>query len=279
MGELGWQRTFCAPLGRGRLGGTRAAAVMGAGMCTAEDAAPAHRGRADLAAACPRPAGWPRPDPIGHPRRPRDPPERRDAAAPGPPRGRAGEGPLAGMDWPSLLPDPLSTATSPGALGRARPGEADTKGPRVTHLVPRVRGPGGGGRRSCSAASEAPSAEVRGLRPAVRAAPRGAALYSRPPSSRGARPAGGDWAAAPRGTKTRGARARPPPRPARSAPCRPREARGDPRLPQDRPDPRPPGGTQRPRFGGGQKTGTPMPTFRGHKDPQAGRGMGEPKHS
>ncbi|CAI9174748.1 unnamed protein product [Rangifer tarandus platyrhynchus] len=135
---------------------------MGAGMCTAEDAAPAHRGRADLAAACPRPAGWPRPDPMGHPRRPRDPPERRDAAAPGPPRGRAGEGPLAGMDWPSLLPDPLSTATSPGALGRARPGEADTKGPRVTHLVPRVRGPGGGGRRSCSAASEAPSAEVRG---------------------------------------------------------------------------------------------------------------------
>lgn len=228
MGGGGRQTTFCAPLGRGRLGGTRAAAVPGAGMCTPEDAAPAHRGRADLPASCPRPAGSPRPDPIGRPRRPGDPPELRDAAAPGPPKGRAGKAPLAGMDWPSPPPDPLGTATSPGALGRARPGEADTKGPRVTHLIPRVRGPRGGGRRSCSAAGGAPSTEVRGPRLAVRAAPRGAALYSRPPSSRGARPAGGDWAAAPRGTKTRGARARPPPRPARSAPCRPREARGDP---------------------------------------------------
>lgn len=101
---------------------------------------------------------------------------------------------------------------SPSTASRSR--DADTKGTRVTHLVPRDQG--SGGRRSCSAAGRAPSSARRPVSgPGLGAGcppprtPLGAALYSLPALQPGRTAGGGKRAAAPSGTKTRGAEARP----------------------------------------------------------------------
>lgn len=150
------------------------------------------------------------------------------------------------MDWPSPPPDPLGTATSPGALGRARPQRGRHQRLRVTHLIPRVRGPGVGA--AAPARPRAARAPRSGGPSPLSAPPRGAALIpARPPA--GARPAG-ETGGAPRGNKTWGARARPPPRPARSAPAARARPAGT-QAPPGPPDPRLPGGTPRPRLGDG----------------------------
>lgn len=251
----------------------------GAGMCPAEDAAPAHSGRAEPSRRphpAPRPGGSPSPDPVhrGRPSRgpqPRaapgpagargrgaaDPADRgggrgpEGAAALEPPRGRARVAPWARTGpRPCPIPAPEAGSARPPLSGpSAAPGsrEADTKGTRVTHLVPRGRGPGAAAPARPRAGLRAPCLGPRsgaGCPRCASAAPPGVALYSRPPSSRGARPAGGEWAAAPSGTKTRGAQARPErPRPAHSAPCRPPAApRPGPCRPAGKPGARGPPG-------------------------------------
>ena len=299
----------------------------GAGVCPPEDAAPAHSGRAEPSRRPPRPA--PRRLALARPRPPRRsvprPPTQgrhlvrgtgrsagtrrcrpgrpgggrgpEGVAALEPPRGRARVAPWARTGpRPCPLPAPEAGSARPPLSGpSAAPGsrEADTKGTRVTHLVPRGRGPGAAAPARPRAGLRAPRLGPRsgaGCPRCASAAPPGGALYSRPPSSRGARPAGGEWAAAPSGTKTRGAQARPErPRPARSAPCRPPAApaaaprpalgragpRGHP-VPEDHPDLTPPRGARGASSGGSQKT-APDAHAPGRNDQQDGREMGDPK--
>ncbi|XP_032353831.1 collagen alpha-1(II) chain-like [Camelus ferus] len=263
--------------------------------------APAHSGRADLPPASPWPRGSPLPDNVHRDCHTAPNPEPPPATLPAGAQGRGAADPWgrgsglripkgprhrshrgAGPAWrprpdPAIVPRP--TPPPSGASAAPGSGEADTKGTRVTHLVPRGRGPplllAAGG-----APSAAPRSAVQAGCPrrasAARAAPPGAALDSRPPSSRGAPPAGGEWAAAPSGTKTRGAEARPE----RSAPCRPpsaAQARRDCPLTRGHPDPTPPSGARGASSRGGQKTVPDTNTLR-LKAQQAGDETVTPEH-